>query len=339
MPMLLAQLKDALFLAPMEGVTDECYRLAVDECFPEWDHYACDFLRIPSSGHYKDQHVIKHFGQKCYQNEQLRHKTIYQVLTSPKGNIDYTVKQIQDLDFPWLDLNLGCPSRKVNAHFGGAYLLDHLQELEKIIHQIRSIWKGTFTVKMRVGYKDDKNFVSLLKMFEHQGVDAVTIHARTRDQLYKGVANWDYIKQAVQVTSLPVVANGDVWTPQDIKAIKEYTHCYATMFARGALKTPWLPKLGDQLDSAELLQQRRKNMVLYFNSIEAKMREASHQDEVILKKFKALSRYIFDDFPQPELTKRCFLRSKSLAEFKHFLVALSTGPIVAPDITQAIPVQ
>jgi tRNA-dihydrouridine synthase len=96
---------------------------------------------------------------------------------------------------------------------------------------------------MRIGYKDDNTFLDCIKLFEDEGVQAITIHARTRDQLYKGIADWSYIKQAVQATSLPIIGNGDIWTISDVKNIFEMTGCHSIMLGRGALKTPWMAKI------------------------------------------------------------------------------------------------
>ena len=91
--------------------------------------------------------------------------------------------------------------------------------------------------------KDDKTFIDCIKLFEDEGVEAITIHGRTRDQLYKGLANWSYIEQAVKTTSLPIIGNGDLWTTSDIKNIFEQTGCHSVMLGRGALKTPWMSKI------------------------------------------------------------------------------------------------
>ena len=230
----------SLFFAPMEGVTDECYRNVITTLYPDWDYVSTDFLRIPTVGTYPKKHLIKHFGQNVYNNKMLKDKTIYQILTSSTAYTEEHISRINALGVNWLDINLGCPSKTVCKNQGGSYLLSDIKEMSRIISIIRSNFKGIFTAKIRVGYRDDKSFETILKTLESLGIDAITIHARTRDELYKGVAKWQYVKHAVKMVNIPIIGNGDIWTVKDIHDYYDYTDCHSIMVARGALKTPWL---------------------------------------------------------------------------------------------------
>jgi len=318
--------KGSLLFAPMEGVTEESYRLAVSRAFPEWDLYATDFLRVPSEGTYKTSKVLGHFGELAYQNQKLRKKTTFQILTSSRANTQQTVELIDAIGFDHLDLNIGCPSKKVNAHKGGAYLLSDIPALKEILKTIRSNFKNCFTVKIRIGYKDTNNFEDLLKLFEDEGVEAITIHGRTRDQLYRGLADWSYIKRAVEISNLPIIGNGDIWTTADIKRMFNETGCHSVMAARGALKTPWLATLyreyGDEINEAFLLQERKKFMEIYFYELDREYKREGRSEDHILKRFKALSRYIFDDLEEGEDLKNKFLRSRSYNEFSDVLSSI-----------------
>jgi tRNA-dihydrouridine synthase len=310
--------KKSLFYAPMEGITDEPYRLALLKTFPEWDLFFTDFLRIPSEGNFTDKFIFEHFGETIFNHAPFRNKTAFQILANEKCLIPHACSQIEKLGFKHLDLNLGCPSKRVNQHLGGSYLLSDIKALKNIIKKIRSHYSHLFTVKMRIGYKDDNTFLDCIKLFEDEGVQAITIHARTRDQLYKGIADWSYIKQAVQATSLPIIGNGDIWTISDVKNIFEMTGCHSIMLGRGALKTPWMAKIlknKDLNDKESLFEMRKKWTPLYFQSLENEYRKKCPQEGFILKRFKSFSRNIFDDFPQNEQVKRKFMRSQSLQEF------------------------
>lgn len=316
----------SLLFAPMEGVTEESYRLAVSRAFPEWDLYATDFLRVPSQGIYKTTKIMDHFGEIAYRNEKLRKKTTFQILTSARANTQQTVEVIDAIGFDHLDLNLGCPSKKVNAHKGGAYLLSDLPALRTILKTIRNNFKNCFTVKIRIGYKDTENFEDLLKLFEDEGVEAITIHGRTRDQLYRGVADWSYIKKAVELSNLPIIGNGDIWSPEDARRMFKETGCHSVMVARGALKTPWLATLYKEYDGEQnesfLLQERKKFMEIYFYELEREYKREGRSDDHILKRFKALSRYIFDDFEGGEDMRDSYLRCRSYSEFSDKLGSL-----------------
>lgn len=320
----------SLLFAPMEGITDEPYRLALNEAFPEWDHYFTDFLRIPSTGMYQNKKITDHFGEKVNSNSSLRKKTGFQILTSHRARTKEHIEKIKALGFDYLDLNLGCPSKKVNSHKGGAYLLSDLPALRDILKTIRENFEGLFTLKIRIGYRDDKNFLDLLKLFEDEGAEAITLHGRTRDQMYDGRANWSYIEKAVQNSNLPIIGNGDIWEPIDIKNIFEQTGCHGVMLGRGALKTPWLASIYkdnidrlDSLDEDELLLLRKNNLDLYFYTLEKHYMKRGIKEDALLRRFKAFSRYLYDDFQRgPELRSQ-FLRSRSLQEFYRHLSQIS----------------
>jgi tRNA-dihydrouridine synthase len=309
----------------MEGITDEAYRIAMLKTFPEWNQFFTDFLRVPSVGRITERSIIEHYGQRIFTNPEWRKKNSYQILTSPRAQTQMVVEILDALGFHHLDLNLGCPSHTVNSHFGGAYLLSNHSALKVILDTIRTHFKGTFTVKMRIGFRDDKNFFESLKMIEDAGVEAITLHARTRDQLYQGVADWSYITQAVNAVSIPVIGNGDIWTADDVDKIFETTNCHSVMLGRSALKTPWLAGLyhdGANTDETFQLFQRKNYLETYFEALLKEYREIAWTDLHILKRFKSYSRNLFDDYEDGEVIRGRFLRSESLAEFLDHLYAL-----------------
>lgn len=308
----------------MEGVTDSHYRSVITKKYPEWDYVATDFLRIPSTGMYPDKHILKHFGASAYQDPVQREKTIYQILTSDNALTAEHVEKIKQLGFKWLDINLGCPSRTVCKNKGGSFLLSELETLRPIIKTIRNNFPYTFTAKIRVGYRDDHNFENIIKLLEDQGVDAITIHARTRDQLYKGVANWDYVKKAVQISNIPIVGNGDIWSVEDIHRYYDYTDAHSVMIARGALKTPWLATNFYQNIRNETPLQRVYKMQEYYSSYFTELQLQDSEELGKIRRLKAVSRYIFDDLPNGEEIKKKFLRSKSKEELFMIIDSLPT---------------
>ncbi|RLA67043.1 MAG: hypothetical protein DRQ88_04635, partial [Epsilonproteobacteria bacterium] len=279
--------------------------------FPEWDRFSTDFLRVPTVGHFNDKFIINHFGSSVYQDEALKGKTTFQILTTERAQTEQTLKSIEMLGFEHIDLNLGCPSRKVNSHFGGAYLLSDLKGLKNILATIRKTFPHLFTVKMRLGYRDPSTFIDSLKLMEDEGVEAITIHARTRDQLYKGIADWDFIKTAVKTVNIPIIGNGDIWSVNDVKNIFERTGCHSVMLGRGAMKTPWLARAYKKGASKESLSERKKYLTIYFNAL---LKEYRLEDGMILKRFKSFCRNLFDDFPEGNLLRSKFLRAKTLNE-------------------------
>lgn len=295
--------------APMEGITDECYRKTILKLYPEWDTMSCDFLRVPNPSPYPKKHILKHYGKDIYKNLELRKKTIYQILTSPGAYTERTVKDINSMGFEWIDLNLGCPSKTVCKNKGGSYLLSDLPSLKVILKEIRYNFPHTFTCKIRVGYEDDSQFENVLKLLEDSGVDAIKIHARTRTQLYKGVANWDYVKRAVSISNIPIIGNGDIWNKADIERYFDYTNCHSIMLGRPALKTPWLAKLYRN-NIEEDLKLRALEIKSYFEQFYLETGNYHDLEASRIKRIKSITRYLFDDFEEGDLVKRKILLAK-----------------------------
>lgn len=303
----------SLMFGPMEGITDETYRGVIHKLYPQWSTVSCDFLRVPTVNPYPDKHVIKHFGNKHYLDSNLKNKTVYQILTSPGAYTEHTARQIQALGFDWLDLNLGCPSKTVCKNHGGSFLLSDLPELKKILLTIRDNFEGTFTTKIRVGYRDDSQFENIIALMNDCGVDAIKIHARTRDELYRGVANWDYVKRAVKLSQIPIIGNGDIWTTDDINKYYDYTNCHSIMLARPALKTPWIASLLEKGEK-DTPDNRVQNILLYFKTFYEAIGDQNLAEASRIKRLKSVSRYLFDDLPDGAAFKKRFLLSKSFEE-------------------------
>jgi tRNA-dihydrouridine synthase B len=140
-----------------------------------------------------------------------------------------------------IDINMGCPVRKVTSNSAGSALLREPLRAAGIVKAIIDRTGLPVTVKIRAGWDDDSlNYVELAKHLEGAGCAAIAMHARTRQQGYDGLANWDYIKDLSENTSMPVIGNGDTWVPDDAKRMLAYTGCDAVMIGRGALGNPWI---------------------------------------------------------------------------------------------------
>src|SRR2546422_1786602 len=141
----------------------------------------------------------------------------------------------------FIDINFGCPVKKVVKNNGGSGCLKDLDLVERIIRAVRNATHLPVTVKIRSGWDEvQRDPVTIARRCREAGAQAVTLHARTRTQMFSGAANWDEIARVVEALDVPVIGNGDVMTPEDVLAMRRHTGCAGVMVARGAFGNPWL---------------------------------------------------------------------------------------------------
>jgi nifR3 family TIM-barrel protein len=169
------------------------------------------------------------------------HPISAQLFGSNPGVLADAALMVEDLGFDLVDLNLGCPAKKVVKCNGGSGLLRDLPLIRQIFESVRAAVKIPFTVKFRAGWNDDEIVcVDLARLAEDCGLGAVALHARTREQGYSGDARWEWIGLVKQAVKIPVVGNGDVRSPEDACAMVAQTGCDAVMIGRMAPANPWI---------------------------------------------------------------------------------------------------
>lgn len=176
---------------------------------------------------------------------------------------------IESMGFEILDLNFGCPVRKVTGPGAGSALLQKPDIAEKIFEKVmKSVKKIPVTVKMRTGFTDPSGLEALriARLAEKHGLTAVTLHGRTRAQGYTGKADWGVIALVKDALKIPVFGNGDIFTPQDAKRMMEMTGCNGVAVGRGALGNPWLyagiiSVLADNIPKEATLEEKKRTLL------------------------------------------------------------------------------
>lgn len=228
------EIHPATVLAPMAGVTDTVFRRFIKNLG------GCGLIMTEftsADGVLRNKKVrgkYLHF----YEDE---HPISAQLFGSNPEVLADAARLVEDLGFDLVDLNLGCPAKKVVRCNGGSGLLRDLPLIRKIFESVRAAVKLPFTVKFRAGWNDEEIVcVELARMAEDCGLGAVALHARTREQGYSGNARWEWIASVKQAVKIPVIGNGDIRSPEDACAMVAQTGCDAVMIGRSAPANPWI---------------------------------------------------------------------------------------------------
>ncbi len=234
----------ATVLAPMAGVTDTVFRRFIKNLG------GCGLIMTEftsADGVLRDQRVrgrYLHF----YEDE---HPISAQLFGSDPKVLSDAARLVEDLGFDLIDLNLGCPAKKVVKCNGGSGLLRDLPLIRQIFESVRAAVKIPFTVKFRAGWNDDEIVcVDLARLAEDCGLCAVALHARTREQGYSGNARWEWIASVKRAVKIPVIGNGDIRSPEDACAMVAQTGCDAVMIGRMAPANPWIFRQIEQYRSS-----------------------------------------------------------------------------------------
>ncbi|GAB6139014.1 tRNA dihydrouridine synthase DusB [Halanaerobaculum tunisiense] len=238
-----------VILAPMAGVTDLPYRQVVREIG------GCGLVyteMVSAKGLvYGNQRT-----EKLLQIKKQELPVAVQLFGNQPEILAQATKKVKEVSQPdIIDLNVGCPTPKIVKDGSGSALMKEPQLLGEIVAAMTGAVEIPITIKIRAGWDSETiNACQIAKIAAENGAQAIGVHGRTREQFYEGKADWEVINQVNQAVSIPVIGNGDIFSPQDAQEMIEQTDCAAVMVARGAQGNPWLCKrIAYYLETGELL--------------------------------------------------------------------------------------
>ncbi len=226
------ELQNNLILAPMAGVTDLPFRIIVEKFNPG---LVCTEMVSSKALFYDDEktkQLLKCDGEK--------RPISMQIFGSDPETMGFATKYVSKLA-DIVDINMGCPAPKVVKNGDGSKLLLNLNKVEEIVKAVVANSKVPVTLKYRKGW-DNNNIVAceVAKIAEKNGISAITIHGRTRDEFYSGKVDLDIIKKVKESVNIPVIGNGDIIDEESAKNMFEYTGVDGIMIGRGTMGNPWI---------------------------------------------------------------------------------------------------
>lgn len=259
-----------LVLSPMAGVTDVSFRRLLKRCGGV-GLTVSEFISV--EGLTRSNPKSKR-QMRFYKDER---PFAVQIFGGQPERMRMAAEMAQEIGADILDINCGCPAPKVVKHGGGSGLLKDHERLETILKEVKKAITIPLTIKIRAGFYDHTiNAVETAKLAEACGVEHIALHGRTKEQGYRGLANWELVKQIKEVVRVPVSGSGDVTTIEGAFARFEETGCDGVLIGRGAMANPWIfRQIEDTMNGREVFQptlaDKRELLLEYFDMLREDM--------------------------------------------------------------------
>lgn len=280
-----------LVLAPIAGHTDSLFRRVIK------DLGGCGLVvseLVSTEGMTRGQARTDHLTRF----EESERPISIQIFGSDSARMAESASMVEAMGADIVDINLGCPVKKVVRQGGGSNLLRDLPLLENIFKAVRTTIKAPLTVKIRSGWDHNTiNAVEVLKLAEECGVEALAIHGRTRSDLFGGKADWRIIAQVKEQARIPIIGNGDIFSPEDAARMFQETGVDGIMIGRGVLANPWLiSQCWDRLSGKEVKKVSLPERASFVTSYLLRV-SVDSPPPVALGKIKKIGGYLSKGFP------------------------------------------
>jgi tRNA-dihydrouridine synthase C len=285
-----------VILAPMEGLADYWVRRAMT-AVAQYDWCVTEFIRV--SGTLLPPRVFYRWCPELQAGARTSSGTPVhvQLLGSDPNCVAENAAHAVELGAPAIDLNFGCPAKTVNKHRGGAALLDEPELVNQVVCRVRRTIAAHVPVsaKMRLGNGDSAHRLDNAQAIADAGASWLTVHARTRAQGYRPPAYWEAIAELSEAVTIPIIANGEIWTVQDAASCQSQSGCSDLMLGRGAVSNPWL---AGQLRGASTPQPWLNVRELMLNYIDAM--QGSGTQKQLSGRVKQWLNYLRRHWPEAE---------------------------------------
>ncbi|MCI0625655.1 MAG: tRNA dihydrouridine synthase DusB [Acidobacteria bacterium] len=320
------------FLSPMAGLTDSVFRRLIKRLG------GCGLVMTEfTSAEGLTRNSLKSKRMLFYHDEER--PVTAQLFGADPSRLAEATRMVEDLGFDAIDLNLGCPAKKVVKACGGSALLRETKLLEQILKTIRATTDMPFTIKIRAGWSESEIVsVQVGKMAEDIGINAIAFHPRTRVQGFAGHSDWSLIGELKASLKIPVVGNGDIVTPEDASRMKRETGCDGVMIGRGALSNPWMFRQIHELENRLPLTQ--PDVTAKYHLIKSYFQLLFEEETPgAIGKMKQFASWFTHAIPYGAALRKSIYESQSESEvmerIEEFFRTALAAPVKAPELNVA----